>query len=87
MDASHVNEAVEAPESLDGRGDHGEATGFARHIYLLQKQMVECVLMRIAVIHGPQIGGADAQSLMQQMIHAGATNAARRARHKDNPTS
>ena len=36
---------------------------------------------------GPQIGGADAQSLMQQMIHAGATNAARRARHKDNPTS
>jgi hypothetical protein len=35
--------------------------------------------MGVRSVQGPQIGGADPKAFMQQMIHAGAANAASRA--------
>jgi hypothetical protein len=87
MDASHMDEAIEAAETFQGRVHRRLATRLVRYVDLGQQQLVESGFMRFAVIEGPQIGGADAQSLMQQMIHACAANAASRASDKNNPAT
>ena len=85
MHTRHVNEPVQASESLDGGLDHGLAACLVRHVHLLQQQVIGGVLMGVRIVQGPQIRRADSKALMQQVIHAGAANAASRASDENSP--
>ena len=85
MNARHVDEPVQTAEALDGGLHHRLAALLVGDVDLLQQQLVGGVLMGLAIVQGPQVGCADVHALMQQMIHAGAANAASRASDKKCP--
>jgi hypothetical protein len=85
MDAGHVDEPVKAPESLDDGRDNRMAACVVRNVHLLQQQGFKSVVMGVRMVEGPQIGGADVDVLMQQVIHTGAANAASRAGDEKSP--